>query len=59
MTDKDAVLFEGVLGFEVQPEIHSPVVVASGLTAAYIENPSKFDFESKLKLAAESLEKEH
>ena len=59
MTDKDAVLFEGVLGFEVQPEIHSPVVVASGLTAAYIENPSKFDFESKLKLAAESLEKEY
>lgn len=59
MTDKDAVLFEGVLGFEVQPEIHSPVVVASGLTAEYIEDPSKFDFESKIKIAAESLEKEH
>jgi len=59
MTDKDAVLFEDVLGFEVHPEIHSPVVVASGLTAKYIEDPTQYDFESKIKAAAKYLENKH
>ena len=49
MTDKDAILFEDVLQFKVNPEIHSPVVIASGVTADFIKNPSHFDFNSKIK----------
>ncbi|MEM1321606.1 MAG: AAA family ATPase [Bacteroidota bacterium] len=59
MTDKDAVLFEDILQFEVNPEIHSPVIIASGVTAAYIQDPTQFDFEGKIKNAMQVLEERH
>ncbi|MEM9887218.1 MAG: AAA family ATPase [Bacteroidota bacterium] len=59
MTDKDAVLFEDMLKFKVRPEIHSPVIIASGVTADFIQNPAQFDFKKKVKAAAEELEKAH
>jgi dethiobiotin synthetase len=59
MTDKDAILFENILKFEVHPEIHSPVVISSGVTAEYIQNPGNFDFENQIRYASEYLEKKH
>lgn len=59
MTDKDAILFEDILKFEVDPEIHSPVVIASGVTAAFIQDPSQFDFENQINHAAKYLEANH
>ncbi|MEM6719624.1 MAG: AAA family ATPase [Bacteroidota bacterium] len=54
--DKDVVLFEDILDFKTQPEIHSPVIIASGVTSEYIKQPEKFPFASKIKKAAAHLE---
>ncbi len=59
MTDKDAVLFEEMLQFEVNPDIHSPVIIASGVTAKYIDDPSQFNFREDIEFAADYLEKNH
>lgn len=59
LADKDAVLFGSTLGFDVQPELHSPVVLASGVTAEYIDDPSKFDFAGDILRAAHVLESQH
>ena len=59
LADKDAVLFGSTLEFEVQPELHSPVILASGVTAEYIDDPSKFDFSGDILKAAKVLESRH
>ncbi|MEO1628061.1 MAG: AAA family ATPase [Bacteroidota bacterium] len=59
MTDKDAVLFEQILQFKVNPELHSPVVIASGVTAEFIQNPEKFEFAKNIQDAADYLEQHH
>ncbi|MEL6717752.1 MAG: dethiobiotin synthase, partial [Bacteroidota bacterium] len=59
MTDKDAVLFEDMLKFKVRPEVHSPVIIASGVTAEFIQNPEQFNFKEKVETAASILEREH
>ncbi|MEM8525286.1 MAG: AAA family ATPase [Bacteroidota bacterium] len=59
MTDKDAVLFEDMLNFKVRPEIHSPIIIASGVTADFIQKPEQFDFKTQIKNAATYLEQEH
>ncbi|HRD81227.1 MAG TPA: dethiobiotin synthase, partial [Saprospiraceae bacterium] len=37
--DKDALLFSTIMGFILDPALHSPVIVGSGLTKSFIENP--------------------
>ena len=59
VVDKDAVLFAATLGFDVQSERHSPVIIGSGVTAQYIEDPSQFTFEEDIVRAAQSLESQH
>lgn len=59
MTDKDAVLFESLLQFEVLPEWHSPVVIASGVTAEFIKNPGQFNFVKQIEHASQYLEEKH
>ncbi len=59
IADKDAVLFGNALQFEVEPKIHSPVILASGVTSDFIDNPQDFNFEKDLTYAAEELEKRH
>ncbi|MDP4821839.1 MAG: dethiobiotin synthase, partial [Saprospiraceae bacterium] len=54
--DKDAVLFAKVIGFNMDPDIHSPVILGKGVTADYIENPSNFDFSKRILHAADVLE---
>ena len=34
MADKDAVLFSKVINFNIDPDLHSPVILGSGATAA-------------------------
>lgn len=57
--DKDTVLFGELLGFEIVPEVHSPVIIASGLTAEYIKNPDQYDFEGNVDQAAAFLDANH
>jgi BioD-like phosphotransacetylase family protein len=59
IADKDAVLFSQVIGFDIHPEWHSPVIIGRGVTKAYIENPESFDFESQLELATQKLHSEY
>ncbi len=59
IADKDAVLFSEVIGFEMKPEWHSPVIIARGVTKKYIEDPSRFDFEKRIEHAAEVLDKQY
>lgn len=58
VADKDAVLFSEVIGFDIHPEWHSPVIIGRGVTKEYIEDPSRFQFESKIERAAEKLNAE-
>ncbi len=57
--DKDAVLFAGVSGFQIIPELHSPVLIGQGVTKKYIEDPSQFHFEANIRKAATRLNQEY
>lgn len=57
--DKDAVLFSSFMGFDIIPEIHSPIILGRGATSAYLDNPSAFDLPSRIKKAAHTLESQH
>ncbi len=59
IADKDAVLFSKVIGFEMNPEWHSPVIIARGVTKKYIEDPSQYDFNSRILKAASILDQQN
>nr|WP_297916525.1 AAA family ATPase [uncultured Allomuricauda sp.] len=59
MVDKDVVLFENILDFQTVPKIHSPVIISSGVTRAFIDDPSQFQFVEKIQRAKTHLEKNH
>ncbi len=56
IADKDAVLFSKVIGFDVVPEWHSPVVLAHSATRDYLDNPDAFDYPEDIRRAAAKLE---
>lgn len=56
VADKDAVLFSKVIGFQLDPSLHSPVILGSGVTAKFIENPSTYHFKDAVIAAANELE---
>jgi len=55
IADKDAVLFSKVIGFDIDPDLHSPVIIGQGVTKKYIEDASQFDFPTNIQYAAEQL----
>ncbi len=57
--DKDALLFARMMNFDLEADLHSPVIVGSGLTTAYLDNPVQFHFRERLELAADMLHKKH
>lgn len=57
--DKDAVLFAEVLGFNLDPVLHSPVILGDGVTAEYIDDPSRFDFKKRIQYASSELSRLH
>lgn len=59
IADKDAVLFSEVIGFDMKPEWHSPVIIAKGVTKKYIDHPEEFNFEDRINYAAEVLEQQY
>jgi dethiobiotin synthetase len=56
VADKDAVLFAKVIGFDVVPEWHSPVVLARGATRDFLDRPEDFNYPEDIRRAAEHLE---
>ena len=57
--DKDAFLFASSNGFELVPELHSPVILGSGATQAYLDNPSAFNFSNKILKASKILQAQY
>jgi len=59
VVDKDAVLFADLLKLDIQPKIHSPVIMAKGFTSMYLDNPGKYDLDSMIGQAKDYLEENH
>ena len=57
--DKDAYLFSKIMGFELSPELHSPVILGKGATTAFLDNPEAYNYEDRLMTAAAKLNKIH
>ena len=59
VVDKDAVLFADLLKLDIEPSIHSPVIIGKGATAKYLENPDAVDLEQMITDARRTLETTH
>ena len=59
VVDKDAVLFADLLKLDIQPHLHSPVIIGKGATAIYLDNPGKYDLSTSILSAAEDLTNTH
>lgn len=59
VVDKDAVLFADLLKLDIEPSVHSPVILGKGATAKYLDNPGAVDLKQSVLYAREQLEKVH
>jgi dethiobiotin synthetase len=59
MIDKDVTLFSQILGFKIDGSLHSPVVMARGVTQRYIDDPSQFQFRENIIRASVELKGQH
>lgn len=57
--DKDTLLFADLLGFELVPDYHSPVILGQGATTAFLDDPSRFHFEDDILHASRYLKEHH
>ena len=55
--DKDTILFADLIRFDLLPEIHSPVILGTGATTDFLDNPEDFDYPQKIMNAKAELEK--
>ncbi len=53
--DKDTVLFADLIHFEIDPELHSPVILGPGATKRVLDHPEEFDLENRIREAAKRL----
>ena len=51
IVDKDCVLFADLIGFEMDPKIHSPVILPKGATKQFLDNPENYNFPDDIMLA--------
>jgi hypothetical protein len=57
--DKDTVLFADLLGFEMDPKLHSPVILGSGATTRFLDHPEEFSMQDDIRQAAHELDRIH
>ncbi len=57
--DKDTLLFADLLGFDIIPDWHSPVILGPGATTAFLDEPSSFSFQDDIRKAAGYLTDHH
>ncbi len=57
--DKDTLLFADLLGFQLQPQLHSPVILGKGATTSFLDNPSDFHLSRDVRHAADCLADQH
>jgi len=57
--DKDTVLFADLLGFDMDPRLHSPVILGSGATTRFLDHPEEFSLQEDIRQAAHELDRIH
>ncbi|MEZ4883627.1 MAG: AAA family ATPase [Chitinophagales bacterium] len=57
--DKDAALFADILGFELDPSLHSPFIMEKGDSSSYIQSPFYEIIAQKIDYASSKLEAQH
>jgi len=57
--DKDTVLFADLLGFDMDPKLHSPVILGSGATTRFLDHPEEFNLQEDIRNAAIELDRIH
>jgi dethiobiotin synthetase len=57
--DKDTVLFADLLDFEIEPELHSPVILGTGATTRFLDHPEEFSLQEDIINAAHKLNAIH
>lgn len=57
--DKDTVLFSDLLHFDLDPRLHSPVILGPGATTRFLDDPSGFSLHDDLLYAAHHLGQLH
>jgi dethiobiotin synthetase len=57
--DKDVVLFSDLMGFEMDPAVHSPVILGPNATSEFLENPAQFQHRERLLDASHELQRRH
>jgi len=57
--DKDAILFADLLHFDIEPAIHSPVILGKGATETYLDSPEAYDVASLIMHSKKKLEEKH
>ncbi|MDX1408889.1 MAG: AAA family ATPase, partial [Saprospiraceae bacterium] len=54
--DKDTLLFADLIHFDLDPKIHSPIILGHGATTMLLDNPGKYNLEDLILEAAAALE---
>lgn len=57
--DKDVVLFADLIGLDIDPTLHSPVIFSKGTTEQILDNPGALALESQILHAKKELNKKH
>ncbi len=57
--DKDAILFADCMNFDLEPDLHSPVILGRGDTSLYIDRPHPGDLIKKITDASDTLHRRH
>ena len=54
--DKDTLLFADLIHFDLDPGVHSPIILGQGATTKLLDNPGKIDLDSRILSASQTLE---
>lgn len=57
--DKDAILFSDLLKEEIDPKIHSPVILGKGTTELILDDPTAYDLDTMITYAENKLSEKH
>lgn len=57
--DKDTILFADLIHFTMEPHLHSPVILGSGMTKKYLDKPEAFHFDQDILKASAELSQNH
>ncbi len=57
--DKDTLLFADLLHQDIEADIHSPVILGSGATSSYLDDPSAYHYKDAIRFASKTLSERH